>query len=80
MKSFLHGKKTLPVESLRAPTGAPGGLARAAAGSRGQAAAVEPEAGPQVQVVKEGDKVVKLVVTCTCGERLEIDCHYQPGA
>lgn len=80
MKPFLQGKRTLPVESLKAPAGSSGGLARAAAGGATSPGAADDEAGPQVQVVKEGDKVVKLVVTCTCGERLEIDCLYPPGA
>ena len=33
----------------------------------------------QVEVVKEGDKVVRVVVTCACGERVEIDCLYPAG-
>ncbi len=32
--------------------------------------------GPSVECVREGDKVVRLIVTCTCGERVEIDCLY----
>lgn len=33
-------------------------------------------AGPSVECVKQGDKVVRLIVTCACGERIEIDCLY----
>ena len=29
--------------------------------------------------VKEGDKVVRLIVTCICGERVEIECLYSAG-
>jgi len=29
--------------------------------------------------VKEGDKVVRLIVTCACGERIEVDCLYPAG-
>ena len=36
-------------------------------------------ANAQVEVVKEGDKVVRLIVTCTCGERVEIECLYTAG-
>ena len=80
MKSFLQGKKILAGESLRPPPqfaavltprcGAAGGPSEAPA-SRASTAHVE--------VVKEGDKVVRLVVTCTCGERVEIECLYSAG-
>jgi hypothetical protein len=33
---------------------------------------------PSVDVVKEGDKVVRLIVTCSCGEKTEIECLYAP--
>jgi hypothetical protein len=36
-------------------------------------------ASAHVEVVKEGDKVVRLIVTCTCGERVEIECLYSAG-
>lgn len=32
--------------------------------------------GPSVECVKQGDKVVRLIVTCSCGERIEVDCLY----
>ena len=35
--------------------------------------------GPSVEAIKEGDKVVRIVVTCSCGERIEIDCLYPAG-
>ena len=34
---------------------------------------------PNIEVVKEGEKVVRLIVTCACGERLEVECLYRPG-
>jgi hypothetical protein len=34
--------------------------------------------GVRVHCVREGDRVVRLIVTCACGERHEIDCHYAP--
>ena len=38
-----------------------------------------PGAGPTVECVKQGDKVTRLIVTCTCGERIEIECIYPAG-
>ncbi len=80
MNSFLQGKKTLSVPPLRAVAAPP----RTAIGSAA-AATPRPPAGPKcegtgptVEVVKEGDKVVRLVVLCSCGERIEIECLY-PG-
>jgi hypothetical protein len=76
MKPFLQGKKNLQVEPLRLPpsavhgtTGLPHG--GTASGKLG---------GPTVEVVKEGDKVVRLVVTCVCGERVEVECLYPAGS
>ncbi len=61
---------------LRAPASAPSPLPGACAHSRGEAASPN---GPTVEAIKEGDKVVRLIVTCTCGERIEVDCLYPPG-
>jgi hypothetical protein len=38
--------------------------------------AQSPAHGPSVEVVKEGDKIVRLIVKCSCGERLEVECLY----
>ncbi len=83
MNSFLQGKKTLLVPPLRPMAPPPAGVAGAApAASR--AAAAKPiacaDSHPTVEVVKEGDKVVRLVVVCSCGERVEIECLYPGGA
>ncbi len=81
MKPFLHGKKTLNVPSLRQVSAPPqahkhvGLVAHAKAG-----APVDLGAAPSVEVIKEGDKVARLVVTCSCGEKIEIDCIYPVGA
>ena len=32
-----------------------------------------------VEAIKEGDRVTKLIVTCRCGEKIEILCAYAPG-
>lgn len=74
MKPFLLGKKAIdaaPLQAAQAHVHHP-------AASAGQ---VRPApAGPHVEVVKQGDKVVRLVVTCGCGERIEVECLYPAGS
>ncbi len=83
MKSFLQGKKALGVEPLRAPTPAglpaPGATVCAATGKSPVSVTTPGASSAHVEVVKEGDKVVRLVVTCVCGERVEIECLYTAG-
>jgi hypothetical protein len=78
MNSFLQGKKTISAASLTRPANA--ALARVPSAKQpkrpGQSA---PEAA-QVEVVKEGDKVVRIIVTCVCGERVEVECLYPVGS
>jgi len=80
MNPFLLGKKNLSVPPLRPlTTQLPAGMASAAgASARICAADSGSSAQPTVEVVKEGDKVIRLVVLCGCGERIEIECLY-PG-
>ena len=78
MKSFLQGKKTVVAESLRPPPGmtAP----NAPRCERPPVSVTTPGASSaHVEVVKEGSKVVRLIVNCVCGERVEIECLYSPG-
>ncbi len=81
MKSFLSGRPIASVTPLRSLSAPP----PAGAGHSGQpdtdkhAASHDGHASPHVECVKQGDKVVRLVVTCTCGERIEIDCVYPTG-
>jgi hypothetical protein len=81
MKSFLQGKKTHSMPSLRVPPGlaasGPARSARSAEATRKQEGCATGE--PQVEVVKEGDRVVRLIVTCSCGERVELECLYPAG-
>ena len=84
MKSFLHGKKTLSVEPLQAlsavaPAVQPAAGPTAKSAARPASAGGEDRPNPTVEVVKEGDKVVRLVVVCSCGERVEIECLYPAG-
>ena len=80
MRSFLQGKKTLPGESLRPPPQFAAAHAPRCNASHSPAPANTPGASSaHVEVVKEGDKVVRLIVSCVCGERIEIECLYSAG-
>ncbi len=78
MKSFLQRQHSAPLPALR-PPGAPATAAlerlRVAGSPAGHGGP-----GSRVEVVKEGDKVVRLVVTCACGERIEVECLYAAGS
>jgi hypothetical protein len=81
MNSFLQGKKNLAVAPLRPMAGpnpmvVPFSGAAIRNGHGGACASSQ----PTVDVIKEGDKVVRLVVVCSCGERVEIECLYPPGS
>lgn len=83
MKSFLDGKKSLASPSLAT---APKALAQhvpvAQKGHLHEAPAQPGHQGAKahVEIVKEGDKVVRILVTCTCGERVDIECLYSAGS
>ncbi len=71
MKPFLSGRRPHQDSSLRPPH------VHKAAPAHG---AVRPAAeGPVVDVVKEGDKIVRIIVTCSCGEKVEVECLYPAG-
>jgi hypothetical protein len=76
MKSFLQGKRSLDITALRAPQ--TGALPIGEAGKTTEPVAIS-GMSPNVELVKQGDKIVRIIVTCTCGERTEIDCLYPPG-
>jgi len=81
MKSFLQGKKCLEVSALRPPTGAGGVPGANPSDPRGPLSVATPGASSaHVEIIKEGGKVTRLVVTCVCGERVEIDCLYSAGS
>ena len=35
--------------------------------------------GVRLTVVREGDRIRRIVATCTCKRRIEIDCDYGDG-
>lgn len=79
MKSFLQGKKSLSVEPLRAPLAMAAQPQLKCSPAQGAAGGAGASTSAHVEVVKEGDKVVRLIVTCACGERVEVECLYSPG-
>lgn len=79
MKSFLQGKKNLSVAALRPPPAPATAPVPTCSTARALAAAVPGASSATVEVVKEGDKVVRLIVSCVCGERVEIECLYPAG-
>ena len=80
MKSFLQGKKSLNIAPLR-PPGATAVTAALRPHAHAPVTVVTPGASSaHVEVVKEGDKVIRLVVTCVCGDRVEIECLYSAGS
>jgi hypothetical protein len=78
MKSFLSGRSHATSDSLQAPSStSPGFTAKTIGGvhkDHGSAGH-----GPTVECLKQGDKVTRLIVTCACGERIEIECLYPAG-
>ncbi|MEO5961724.1 MAG: hypothetical protein ABIZ49_06540 [Opitutaceae bacterium] len=80
MKSFLQGKKNIEVAALRPPGHAAMDKLAHPHGPHSQLSGAAPGASnAHVEVIKEGGKVVRLIVTCVCGERVEIDCLYSAG-
>ena len=82
MMSFMHGKRALGTEPLRPLARHVVDHAHTAAATLRLpqfAALAAAELGSNVEVIKEGDKVVRLVVNCACGERIEIECLYSAG-
>ncbi len=73
MKPFLTGKRNLDSTPLRAPH------IHKAVAATGTVRGPAPE-GPSVEVVKQGDKVTRIVVTCGCGEKIEVECLYPAGS
>jgi len=77
MKPFLTGRPQVQSANLQpiAGLGAVEAVARANAHHHDKEAA----GSPTIETVKQGDKIVRLIVTCSCGERIEIDCLYPAG-
>lgn len=77
MKPFLSGRAQVPSANLQACTGV--SPSEAVAHALAHKHSKDSGGGPSVETVKQGDKIVRLIVTCSCGERIEIDCLYPAG-
>ena len=78
MKPFLQGRKVLESAALPKPAGKVTPVSLPAV-SNPTVHRTGDGHGPSVEVVKEGDKVVRLIVICSCGEKTEIECLYTAG-
>lgn len=76
MKSFLAGRKSLSTPPLRPPHS----HSHSHRSANGAGVVRAPANGPNVEVVKEGDKVLRIVITCGCGEKIEVECLYSAGS
>ncbi|HRE80374.1 MAG TPA: hypothetical protein PLN52_04960 [Opitutaceae bacterium] len=81
MKPFLSGRPSAGNPALKPTGGSPHSISGVQAiGSGARPGSHEGSTAhghePQVECIKQGDKVVRLVITCTCGERIEVDCLY----
>jgi hypothetical protein len=83
MKSFLSDRPRVAIPTLVHPH--PAGVStfdsalRGAKSLAGGSPAGQGGGGgnaSQIECVRQGDKVSRLIVTCGCGERIEIDCLY----
>jgi hypothetical protein len=73
MKPFLSGRAQVQSTNLQPIAG----FSAAQAVAQGSGHKHEkPSSTATVETVKQGDKIVRLIVTCSCGERIEIDCLY----
>ncbi|MBX7122539.1 MAG: hypothetical protein K1X42_10450 [Opitutaceae bacterium] len=80
MKPFLSGRPSSGTPALR-PTveGTDTGLAGipSLASQPGlKSSGSDHKHGPNIECIKQGDKVVRLLITCTCGEKIEVECLY----
>jgi len=80
MKSFLSGRSKADASTLHATSGgtSPGGLGARVSGVHHKDHA-QSATGPTVECIKQGDKIMRLIVTCSCGERIEVECLYPAG-
>jgi hypothetical protein len=75
MKSFLHGRKAADSRLTPVAAAGPAALPHRALEAPTQTVSV----GSNVQVVKKGSMITHLIVTCACGEKIEVECLYPKG-
>jgi hypothetical protein len=79
MKSFLADRPRVTVPTLIHPATAATALGVVMAGPAAHGHGAEPGGASSVECVRQGDKITRLIVTCACGERIELDCLYAGG-
>lgn len=80
MKPFLQGRKVLETPALPKPVAKVSPVTLPAVSNPSVHHSHQGGGhGPAVEVIKEGDKVVRLIVICSCGEKTEIECLYTAG-
>lgn len=78
MKSFLQGRSASPVAALRSQTVSADAGFSAVCAPPAQGLHEHDGATATVECIKQGTKVTRLIVTCACGSRIEVECLY-PG-
>jgi hypothetical protein len=76
MKPFLSGRKVHNAQALHAHATHP--CTPVIGQVKPAPSATSP--GPNVEIIREGDKVMRIIITCTCGERVEVNCLYAAGS
>lgn len=86
MKDFLDNRPRLSASASRKQAGDAAAAARpqpmfdaALLSAMSSGSGSGPGHDATVEAIKEGERVVKLIVTCRCGEKIEILCAYAPG-
>lgn len=75
MKSFLQGRPAAVAPALRNHA-APADTGFSAVCAHPSHADAASGVIPTVECVKQGSKVTRLIVTCACGSRIEVECLY----
>lgn len=81
MNHFLEGRAALKSENPSGPCLQAGNEFQplvpqlSVNGSNPQPAEAHPDA-PQIELVRRDGKIQRIIVTCTCCKRIELDCEY----
>lgn len=75
MKSFLLGRTAAIAPALR-PHNAPADVGLSAVCPNPPHVDAAGGVTPSVECVKQGGKVTRLIITCGCGSRMEVECLY----
>jgi hypothetical protein len=79
MQDFLHGRLSCSPQSGPGSDAAPGFVGMESTHPAGAAPSTPrptPANGPDIQLVKENGQIRKIIVQCSCGERIELECAY----